>query len=132
MSRLSRAVGRRDKAASLMMSLESNTEDSKPLNVEHDLTLLLRDIPASKIGALPLLKTKLSPEWETIAVVARCASLVELWDTPVATIRSYIPVQDTVNVDILKGHWQLFKEDSSKDVLDYLRLLTPKPLVLTV
>ena len=132
MSRLSRAVGRRDKATSLMMSLESNIEDSKPLTVEHDLTRLLRDIPASKIGALPLFKSKLSPEWETIAVVARCASLVELWDTPVATIRSYIPVQDTVNVDMLKGQWELFKDDSSKDVLDYLRLLTPKPLVLTV
>ena len=115
-----------------MMSLESNNEDNKPLTVDYDLTRLLRDIPASKIGALPLANNKLSPEWETIAVVGRCASLVKLWDTPVDTIRSYIPVQDTVNVDILKGQWQLFKEDTSKDVLDYLRLLTPKPLVLAV
>lgn len=132
MSRLSRAVGRRDKATSLMTTLESTNEDSQPLSVASDLTRLLRDIPSSKIGALPLPKTKLSPEWETIAVVARCASLIELWDTPVGDLRSYIPAQDTVHVDTLQGQWRLFKEDPSKEVLEYLQLLVPSPLDFNV
>ena len=128
MSRLSRAIGRRDKAISLMIMLESNHEDNKPLFLTSDLTRLLRDIPAAKIGALARTSGKLSPEWETIAVVARCASIVELWDTPVGTIQSYIPVKDSIHVDTLKGQWSLFKEDNSKDVLGYLQLLSQKPL----
>lgn len=132
MSRLSRAVGRRDKAISLMMALESANEDRKPLSVASDLTRLLRDIPSAKIGALPLPKTKLSPEWETIAVVARCASLIELWDTPVGDLRSYIPAPDTVHVDAVKGQWKLFKEDTSKEVLEYLQLLAPSALDFNV
>ena len=128
MSRLSRAIGRRDKAHAVMALLESNLGDIKPLCLASDLTCLLRDIPASKIGAVPQSSAKLSPEWETIAVVARCVSYVELWDTPVGTIRSYIPAKDSVNVNSLKDQWLLFKEDSSKDVLDYLQLLLQKPL----
>jgi hypothetical protein len=108
--------------------LESNHEDNKPLSVTSDLTRLLRDIPAAKIGALSRTSGKLSPEWETIAVVARCASIVELWDTPVGTIQSYIPAKGSIHVDTLKGQWSLFKEDNSKDVMDYLQLLSQKPL----
>ena len=132
MSRLSRAVGRRDKARHLMMTLESTNEDSKPLSVASDLTRLLRDIPSSKIGDLPHPKTKLSPEWETIAVVARCASLIELWDTPLGDVPSYIPAPGTVHVDTLKGQWKLFKEDTSKEVLEYLQLLAPSALDFNV
>ena len=53
MSRLSRAIVRRDKAYQLLESVESQDQETQQLNHMDRLTAILRDIDPNKIGPIP-------------------------------------------------------------------------------
>ena len=66
MSRMKRAVVRRDKALGLLASVES--ESASLVSLPKQLTALLKDIPAKKLE-FPLNGSKTSLEWQTIDIV---------------------------------------------------------------
>jgi len=129
MSLVSRAIGRRDKAWSLHELVSSPITDRQPLSVAEDLTTILRDIPADKFGALPSTNTgKLSPEWETVGIVARIASLSSLWSRPHDEVRNYLPNNDPYLLQTFRARWSLVKDKTSTTVIDFLELLNEQPL----
>jgi hypothetical protein len=130
MSRLSRAVARRDMAWKLHSKVANPAPDRQPLSVAAELTSLLRDIPISTIGAPPQGRRP-SAEWETIAVVAKIASMTELpgWSVPVGPLHSYFPPTDKEwGEETFRARWTLVKDVPSKTVVDFLTLLIPTPL----
>lgn len=131
MSRLSRAVARRDIAWKLHSKVETPEKDRHPLSVAEELTSILRDIPIAKIGALPQGRRP-SAEWETIAVVAKIASMTELWSVPVGSVQSYFPTNDQHWLETFRARWTLVKDVPSTTVVDFLELLIQKPLDFNV
>jgi hypothetical protein len=133
MSRLSRAMVRRDKALTLCEMVSLADCDRQPLSVSEDLTKILRDIPVEKIGALPnSASEKPSFEWETIGVVAKIASITSLWETPIGSIHSYFPHNSKEWLQTFRTRWQLVKDTPSNTVTDFLKLMVQKPLEFTV
>lgn len=132
MSRLSRAVARRDIAWKLCTKLENTEQTHHPLSVTEELTKIMSDIPANKIGGLPGSTIKLSIVWETIGIVAKIASITGLWELPVGSIRSYLPPNDKHWLETFRARWALIRTSPSKNVLDFLELLRQKPLDLNV
>lgn len=132
MSRLSRAVARRDIAWKLLNKVDNLEQDLRPLSVAEDLTKILDDIPAKKIGALPNSTSKLSMEWETIGTVAKIASITGLWELPNNSVRSYLPTNDKHWLETFRARWALVQSSTSKNVTDFLELLLQKPLDLNV
>lgn len=125
MSRLSRAVARRDLAWKLHDKVKNPEKDQQPLSVTEDLTKILRDIPVAKIGILPTqFSYRPSAEWETIAIVARIASMTHLWSVPIGSIHSYFPPNDKQWLVTFRTRWTVVKESPSKNVIDFLELLT--------
>lgn len=119
MSRIKRALIRRDKAWTLMEKLEKNPENAY-LNIKERLTLLFKDIPSEKIGTIPKnFKTK-NYEWQTICIAARIASISGIWDLNVQELEHYLP---SIDLRTFKHNWEQYRQDTSKDATDFLSLL---------
>lgn len=125
MSRLSRDAARRDIAWKLHNKVENSEKDERPLFVTEDLTKILRDIPVDKIGTLPTkFSDRRSDVWMTIAIVARIASMTHLWDVPIGSIHSYFPPNDEQWLATFRTRWTEVNNSTSKNVIDFLELLT--------
>ena len=124
MSLLSRAVVRRDIALKLHDKVENSEKDQQPLDVTEDLTKILRDIPVDKIGTLPTkVSDRPSDVWMTIAIVARIASMTQLWNVPIGPIHSYFPPNDKQWLATFRTRWTEVKDSPSKNVIDFVGLL---------
>jgi hypothetical protein len=128
MSKLSRPHVILAKAIDVMNSVEQNSSDNQPLTIGSDLTLLLREIPTKKLGQLCDKRGKLTPEWETIATVARTVSLAALDEKKVDTVHDYLPSPTEFHFENFQRRWSELLSDNSKDVHDFLGLLESRPL----
>ena len=120
MSRLSRAIVRRDKAYQLLESVESEDHETQQLNHMDILTTILRDIDPNKIGPIPKNFKKRSHIWETICVVAKIASITGMWTQDNKDIQEYLP---DMRHEIFRAKWNEIKANINSDALDFLNLL---------
>jgi len=108
MSKLSRAVKRRDISADMLKKIEQNLEDV-PLTFHDKMTKILRDIPVDRLHK--------KHEFETVAIIARCSSLSGIWYGAVADIQQS-------NVDKhFKNRWKTVKDRPESTVVDFLEIL---------
>jgi hypothetical protein len=108
MSVVSRAVKRRDISVDMLKNIEQNIE-SVPLTFHDKMTKILLDIDVEKLHR--------SHEFETVAIIARCASLSGIWPGAIADIQQ-------CNVDQhFKNRWKIIKENPSATVVDFLGIL---------
>jgi len=114
MSILSRACKRRNMAGSILKSLEKDTENV-PLTLHKQMTAILMDIPSEKLH--------LDPEFETIAIIARSASIAGVWQADLQTVAEHRKWQVNVT-ESFKNRWQLVQENQNVTVVDFLELLT--------
>lgn len=120
MSRLSRAIVRRDKAYQLLGTVESEDQERQQLNHMDRLTAILRDIDPNKIGPIPKNFKKRNPVWETICVVAKIASITDIWTVASKDIQEYLPVGKH---ELFREKWNEIKANPAADALDFLNIL---------
>ena len=119
MSRIKRALIRRDRALTFMEKLENESENVS-LNIKERLTFLFKDIPSKKIGAIPSNFKTNNYEWETICIGARIASMTGIWEIHVQDLENYLP---SIDLQTFKCRWERYRTDASKDATDFLKLL---------
>ena len=108
MSKLSRAVKRRELSLNMLKSIEQDLEEV-PLTFHDKMTKILADIPVDKLHR--------NHEFETVSIVGRCASLAGIWSGAVADIQQ-------CNVDKhFKNRWKTIKDRPESTVVDFLDIL---------
>ena len=108
MSKLSRAVKRRDISADMLKKIEQDLEEV-PLTFHDKMTKILRDIPVDRLHK--------NHEFETVAIIARSANLAGIWSGAVADIQQ-------CNVDKhFKNRWRTVKDRPESTVVDFLDIL---------
>ena len=113
MSKLSRAVKRRDISADMLKKIEQNIE-SVPFTFHDKMYKILADIPIDNLH--------LNHEFETVSIMARCASLAGIWPGELKTVAQHQQMQGNVD-DHFKNRWKIVKENPSANVVDYLNIL---------
>ena len=113
MSKLSRAVKRRDISADMLKKIEQNIE-SVPLSFHEKMTKILIDIPIDNLHK--------DHEFETVAIIARSASLSGIWSGELKTVAEHREMQCEVD-EHFKNRWKIIKENPSATILDYLNIL---------
>lgn len=119
MSRIPRALIRRDRAWCFMEKLEEDEENTS-LNIKQRLTELFKDIPSEKIGPVPPNLQKKNYEWHAICIGARIASIAGIWDVPVQDLEKYLP---SIEYRTFKHNWEQLRKNNLKDAHDFLKLL---------
>jgi len=108
MSKLSRAVKRRDISADMLKKIEQDLEEV-PLTFHDKMTKILADIPVDRLHK--------NHEFETVAIIARSANLAGIWSGAVADIQQ-------CNVDKhFKNRWRTVKDRPESTVVDFLDIL---------
>ena len=113
MSKLSRAVKRRDISADMLKKIEQNIE-SVPLSFHEKMTKILIDIPIDNLHK--------DHEFETVAIIARSASLSGIWSGELKTVVEHQQMQCEVD-EHFKNRWKIIKENPSATIVDYLDIL---------
>ena len=113
MSKLSRAVKRRDISADMLKKIEQNIE-SVPLSFHEKMTKILIDIPIDNLHK--------DHEFETVAIIARCSSLSGIWPGELKTVVEHQQMQCEVD-EHFKNRWKIIKENPSATIVDYLNIL---------
>jgi|TARA_B110000967_G_C18776282_1_gene505723 hypothetical protein len=86
------------------------------------MTDIIRDIDPKNIG--PIYKNKkMHPVWETIVVIARTASIEEIWTVPTQPLECYLPENNTKVLEHFIQRWKETKARAGTDALDFLALL---------
>jgi hypothetical protein len=126
MSRLKLSVKLRDKIDNILLKYEDESKfENRPLDVEKQLTLLIKMIPAKTIRKVPQNAQTIYkyPLWESIAKAGRIISLANLWDIEPQKICQYIPNQEHVSTPYFQANWDALRKDKSKNIRDMLNLL---------
>jgi len=110
MSKLSRAVKRRDISADMLKKIEQNLEDV-PLTFHDKMTKILRDIPVDRLHK--------KHEFETVAIIARCSSLSGIWYGELKTVAEHREKQGNVDKHF-KNRWRTVKDRPESTVVDFL------------
>ena len=113
MSKLSRAVKRRELSLNMLKSIEQDLEEV-PLTFHDKMTKILRDIPVDKLHK--------KHEFETVAIIARCSSLSGIWYGDLKTVAEHREMQCEVD-EHFKNRWKIIKENPSATIVDYLNIL---------
>ena len=113
MSVVSRAVKRRDISADMLKKIEQDLEEV-PLTFHDKMTKILRDIPVDKLHK--------KHEFETLAIVCRCASLSGIWYGELKTVAEHQEMQGNVDKHF-KNRWRTVKDRPESTVVDFLDIL---------
>ena len=113
MSKLSRAVKRRDISADMLKKIEQNIE-SVPLSFHEKMTKILLDIPVDRLHK--------KHEFETVAIIGRCASLSGIWYGELKTVAEHQEMQCNVDKHF-KNRWRTVKDRPESTVVDFLDIL---------
>jgi|TARA_B110000879_G_C10878516_1_gene395820 hypothetical protein len=113
MSKLSRAVKRRDISADILKKIEQDLEEV-PLSFHEKMTKILLDIPVDRLHK--------KHEFETVAIIGRCASLSGIWYGELKTVAEHQEMQCNVDKHF-KNRWRTVKENPSATVVDFLDIL---------
>lgn len=108
---LRRNIVRRDKAFSFLEKLKG-AEENHPVNVEKVLCFILKDIPSQAF------QKKMSPEWETIALVCEAAALVGLGGPSLTEVHLYIPS----DLQGFASKWLQLQSKRNVSLTDYFNL----------
>lgn len=114
MSKLSRAVKRRDISADMLKKIEQNIE-SVPFTFHDKMSKILADIPIDKLHK--------DLEFETVAIIARSATLAGIWSGELKTVAQHQQMQGNVD-DHFRNRWKIVKENPSANIDAYLNLMT--------
>ena len=126
MSRLKLSIRLRDKIDNILIKYEDQSKfEMRPLDVEKQLTLLIKKIPARAIRTVPKNAQVIYkyPLWESIAKAGRIVSLANLWDIKPQNVWQYIPNQEYVSTPQFQNNWDALRKDDSKNIIDMLNLL---------
>lgn len=113
MSVVSRAVKRRDISADMLKNIEQNLEEV-PLTFYDKMTKILLDIPVQNLHK--------NHEFETIAIIARCAFLANIWYGELKTVAEHQEMQCNVDKHF-KNRWKTVKDCPNSSIVDFLDIL---------
>ena len=113
MSKLSRAVKRRDISADILKKIEQDLEEV-PLSFHEKMTKILLDIPVDRLHK--------KHEFETVAIIGRCASLSGIWYGELKTVAEHQEMQGNVDKHF-KNRWRTVKDRPESTVVDFLDIL---------
>ena len=113
MSKLSRAVKRRDISADILKKIEQDLEEV-PLSFHEKMTKILLDIPVDRLHK--------KHEFETVAIIGRCASLSGIWYGELKTVAEHQEMQGNVDKHF-KNRWRTIKDRPESTVVDFLDIL---------
>ena len=113
MSVVSRAVKRRELSLNMLKSIEQDLEEV-PLTFHDKMTKILADIPVDKLHK--------KHEFETVAIIARSASLSGIWYGELKTVAEHREMQCEVD-EHFKNRWKIIKDRPESTVIDFLDIL---------
>ena len=113
MSKLSRAVKRRDISADILKKIEQDLEEV-PLTFCRKMTKILADIPVDRLHK--------NHEFETVAIIARSANLAGIWYGELKTVAEHQEMQGNVDKHF-KNRWRTVKDRPESTVVDFLDIL---------
>jgi len=97
----------------MLKKIEQNIE-SVPLSFHEKMTKILIDIPIDNLHK--------DHEFETVAIIARSASLSGIWSGELKTVVEHQQMQCEVD-EHFKNRWKIIKENPSATIVDYLNML---------
>jgi hypothetical protein len=113
MSVVSRAVKRRELSLNMLKSIEQDLEEV-PLTFHDKMTKILADIPVDKLHK--------KHEFETVAIIARSASLSGIWYGELKTVAEHQEMQGNIDKHF-KNRWRTVKDRPESTVVDFLDIL---------